>query len=78
MTKLTEILIIKCSMQDILFHFSRSAGSIKILVSIENLGQYKILPWDKFAKKKITFRQTFHSMQFFLESQCLVDDLVAF
>ena len=31
-------------MQDILFHFSTTAGSIKVLVSIENLGQYKKLP----------------------------------
>ena len=65
-------------MQDILFQFSTSAGSIKILFSIENLGQYKKLPWDKSASKKITFRQTFCSTQTFSESQCLVDDLVGF
>ena len=39
-------------MQQILFHFSRIAGSIKILVSIKNLKQYKKLPWDKFVEKK--------------------------
>ena len=65
-------------MQDILFHFSTTAGSIKVLVSIENLGQYKKLPWHKFAKKKITFHQTFCGVHFFLESQCLDDHLVGF
>ena len=63
-------------MQDILFHFSTNAGSIKILVGKENIGQYKKLLWDIFAKKKVTFRQTFCSMQTFLESPWLVDDLV--
>ena len=42
--KLTKILTRKKSMQQILFHFSRIAGSIKILVSI------KKLPWDKFVE----------------------------
>ena len=32
---------------------------IRILVSINNLGQYKKLPWGKFMKKKITFCKTF-------------------
>ena len=34
------------------FHFSRSVSSIKVLVSIKSLKQYKKLPWDKFVKKK--------------------------
>ena len=52
-------------MQKVLFCFSRSTGSIKILVSIKNLGHYKKLPWDKFVKKKRTFCKTFRSMQIF-------------
>ena len=48
----------------------------KFLVSIKNLQQCKKLPWC--VKKKEAFHETFHSMQNFLELQCLVDDLLNF
>ena len=49
--KTTKILMIKKSMWQVLFHFSRSTSSIKSF-NIKNLGQYKKLPWDEFLKKK--------------------------
>ena len=65
-------------MQKVLFYFSRSTGSIKILVSIKNLGHYKKLPSDKFVKKKRTFCKTFHSMWNFFTINCFVDYLLDF
>ena len=45
---------------------------------IRILSQYKkLLPWDKFVKKKRTFSKTFCTMQFFSELS-LVDDSVDF
>ena len=67
----------KKSMQHIRFCFI-SVGVravLRFLVSIKKLGQYKKFPWDKFVKKKRTFRKIFHGMWNFLELQCLVDEL---
>ena len=42
LAKLTRILITQNSVQQLLCHFSRSAGSIKVF-SMKNLAQYKKL-----------------------------------
>ena len=77
--KLTKILKRDNSMQQVLFHFSRSAAVLRILVSIKNLGQYKKLPLDKLVKKKKrTFCKTLRSTRNFFKLQCLADDLVDF
>ena len=65
----------KDSVWQVLFHFGTSTGPIKIF-SQWNDGQYKKLPWHKFAKKK-TFSKTFRIM-LILELQCLIDDFVYF
>ena len=51
---------------------------LRLLISTKNSGQFKKLPWDKFAKKKIKFHKIFCSIQIFLELQYLVDDLIDF
>ena len=51
---------------------------VRFLVSVKNLGQYQKLACDKIMKKKRTLRQTFRSVLYILELQCLVDDLVYF
>ena len=65
-------------MQYVLFDFSRSMGSVKVLVSIKNLGHYKKMSLDKFVKKKRTFRRTFLVCGIFFSMNCLVDYLHGF
>ena len=48
-----------------------------LLVSVKNLGEYDKLPWEKFFEIR-TFCKIFCSIPFFLELQCLLDDLVNF
>ena len=55
----------KKSMEKVIFHFSKSTGSIKIFLN---------KPWDKFVNIRI-FRKIFRSMSNFLELKCLVNDL---
>ena len=68
----------KYSMQQVLFHFSRIAGSIKIFSQYKKLPAIKKELLDKFVKQKRTFCKICHGMQFFFELQCLIDDLVYF
>ena len=60
-------------MQQVLLHFSRSTGSIKNFSM-----STKKFPWDKFVKKTEHFAKHFPVCIFFLELQCLGDDLVDF
>ena len=48
-----------------------------LLVSVKNLGEYEKLPWENFFEIR-TFCKIFCSIPFFLELQCLLDDLVNF
>ena len=67
--KLTKIF--KNLLQQVLFHFSRGTGSIKIFSKYKNW-EVKKFSWDKFAKKK-RFRKIFCSIRNFLELQSLCD-----
>ena len=65
LTKLMKILMRENSLQQVLFHFSRFTGILKILLSIKNLGQYEKFPRDKFVKKKEYFAKYFAVCNFF-------------
>ena len=64
LTKPTKILMRENSMQQVLFHFSRSTAVLRIFFSMKNLGQYKKIPWE-ICEEKRTFCKTFHSTRSF-------------
>ena len=76
--KLTKIFWKKIQCNRFYFISLEARAVLRLLVSIKILRQYKKLPWDKFVRKKRTFRKIFCSMQNFLELQCSADDLVDF
>ena len=57
-------------------YFSKSTGRLKIVVSINNLRQYKKFPWDKFVKKKDCFVKHFPERKilvYFLELSMFIN-----
>ena len=63
-------------MQQGLFHFSRSVGSIEIFSKYKKAQAIQKIALRQICEKKNL--QTLSSMQNFLEIQCLVDDSVDF
>ena len=66
--KLTKIIYLNERKFDLKNFFFISVGAravLRLLVNVKNFGQFKKLMWDKFVKKKITFRNIFCSMQSF-------------
>ena len=62
LTKLAKFLTRKSSVQQVLFHFSMSVGSIKIL---KNPGQYKICLEINLCRKNEHFAKYFLVCKFF-------------
>ena len=57
-------------------YFSKSTRRLKIVVSINNLRQYKKFPWDKFVKKKDYFVKHFPEhkiLVYFLELSMFIN-----
>ena len=59
LTKLMKILTRESPMQKVLFHFSRSTGLLRTLISVKNLNQYKKLRKKEHFAKRLVVRKIF-------------------
>ena len=60
--KLTKILTKKFQCNRFCFNSVQVWATLRFLVSIKNLRQYKKLSGDKYVRKKRAFHKTFHSI----------------